>query len=78
MTAVASNLFYLLRLVIFLIRGLLFAVYCVLEVMSKPAARRLIFPASAAAASYVCRLPLDAAIQTYVRWTWTGGGCPSR
>jgi hypothetical protein len=64
--AVLSNLFYVLRLVIFLLRWQLFAAYGLVNFFSKRAARLLIVPALAASATYLCRLPLDLAIQTYV------------
>jgi hypothetical protein len=54
-----------LRWVIFLVRWMLFAAYGLLQFASKPGSR-LIVPALAAAAAYLCRPPLNAAIQTHM------------
>jgi hypothetical protein len=59
------RLFYMLRWCIYLIRWLLFVAYGLVEFLSKPGSR-LIVPVLAAAAAYLYRLPLDAAVKTYL------------
>jgi hypothetical protein len=60
-----TTLFYPLRWVIFLLRWIAYALWGLLNFAAKPGSR-LVCPAAAAAAVFLCRLPLDAAASRYV------------